>query len=360
LGLLFLAGCKFTLSSSPEAVAVLICAFFPKFPIHSNDNRYHLQAFRHLYVLAAQPRLLIPRDIFTKQPVYVHLHCRLNNNNNTHSHANQVLSMKAPCFLPELNLLESVIIDDERYWRISFEKEKNWETLKQILDVDEGGLYVKQKIGCLSYIEDPKGFKSLHSLITMKDAVRGWSYKSPPSTEFSQDFLLNNFCKYLLSHRSEHEAEALNQNQLCSFLFECASNEKIELLQLLIVLSQIASRDVHTDSRDLLQIKFVISVADKFKSLTHDFVHYWRSLVDKRFKAQLSDPMLMAYLKGSVSLTNISSSLSSAIIFYDIPPHSSLSFIQGQVSLVELMSISRAHSVPMTTTMQLYKLFNQQ
>ena len=65
LGLLFLAGCRSTLCSSPESVATLIIAFFPKFPIHSNDNRYHLQAFRHLYVLAAEPRLVIPRDIDT-------------------------------------------------------------------------------------------------------------------------------------------------------------------------------------------------------------------------------------------------------------------------------------------------------
>lgn len=39
LGLLFLGGGKFTLSNSPPSVAALICAFYPKFPTHSNDNR---------------------------------------------------------------------------------------------------------------------------------------------------------------------------------------------------------------------------------------------------------------------------------------------------------------------------------
>lgn len=39
LGLLFLGGGRYTLSSKPQAVAALICAFFPKFPTHSNDNR---------------------------------------------------------------------------------------------------------------------------------------------------------------------------------------------------------------------------------------------------------------------------------------------------------------------------------
>ncbi len=56
LGLLFLGGGNLTLCTSREAVAAMLCAFYPKFPTHSNDNRYHLQALRHLYVLAAEPR----------------------------------------------------------------------------------------------------------------------------------------------------------------------------------------------------------------------------------------------------------------------------------------------------------------
>jgi anaphase-promoting complex subunit 1 len=43
LGFLFLGAGRFTISRSPEAIAALICALFPKFPTHSNDNRYHLQ-----------------------------------------------------------------------------------------------------------------------------------------------------------------------------------------------------------------------------------------------------------------------------------------------------------------------------
>lgn len=39
LGLLFLGGGKYTLSTTPEAIAALIIAFYPQFPTHSNDNR---------------------------------------------------------------------------------------------------------------------------------------------------------------------------------------------------------------------------------------------------------------------------------------------------------------------------------
>lgn len=86
--------CSYSLSTSPESIAAMVVAFFPKFPIHSNDNRlgpethisvslppsltfsnawfrYHLQALRHLYVLAAEPRLLLPRDVDSGHPCYV-------------------------------------------------------------------------------------------------------------------------------------------------------------------------------------------------------------------------------------------------------------------------------------------------
>lgn len=42
LGLLFLGGGRYTLSNSPNAVAALIISLFPKFPTHSNDNRFVL------------------------------------------------------------------------------------------------------------------------------------------------------------------------------------------------------------------------------------------------------------------------------------------------------------------------------
>ena len=39
LGLLFMGGGRYTLGNSDTAVAAMLCAFFPKWPVHSNDNR---------------------------------------------------------------------------------------------------------------------------------------------------------------------------------------------------------------------------------------------------------------------------------------------------------------------------------
>ena len=39
--------------------------------------RYHLQAFRHLYVLAAEPRVLVPREVDTNKACHVPLEVTL-------------------------------------------------------------------------------------------------------------------------------------------------------------------------------------------------------------------------------------------------------------------------------------------
>ncbi|VDO04499.1 unnamed protein product [Rodentolepis nana] len=73
IGLLFLGGGRLTLSNSPEAAALLTIAFFPRFPIYSGDNWYHLQCLRHLYVLATKPRRLCGVNVLTNQVEQVSL-----------------------------------------------------------------------------------------------------------------------------------------------------------------------------------------------------------------------------------------------------------------------------------------------
>ncbi len=54
LGFLSLGLGAYTFSRSPMSIAALLISTFPQFPSSTNDNKYHLQALRHLYVLAAQ------------------------------------------------------------------------------------------------------------------------------------------------------------------------------------------------------------------------------------------------------------------------------------------------------------------
>lgn len=58
LGFLFIGNGVYTFSRSSKAIAGLICAVYPIFPATPADNKFHLQALRHFYVLAVETRLL--------------------------------------------------------------------------------------------------------------------------------------------------------------------------------------------------------------------------------------------------------------------------------------------------------------
>ena len=77
--------------------------------------RYHLQALRHLYVLAAEPRLLVPRDIESKELVSCHVEVELCD---TPWYKGRTLVLKAPVMLPELKYLKRVTIHDSRYHQV--------------------------------------------------------------------------------------------------------------------------------------------------------------------------------------------------------------------------------------------------
>ena len=145
LGLLFLGGGQLGLANSPEAVAVLLCAFYPKFPTHSCDNRYHLQAFRHLYVLAVEPRVVVPRSSDSGEIIS----CKVELQYADQPQYSAIrLDVKGPLLLPSLSLLTSVSVSDSSYWRTEFRKSdlKGWETLTSLLQTG-GNLTVKRKPG---------------------------------------------------------------------------------------------------------------------------------------------------------------------------------------------------------------------
>ena len=145
LGLLFLGGGNMGLACSPEAIAAMICAFYPKFPTHSSDNRYHLQALRHLYVLAVEPRVLVPRSSETGEIVTCHVEIQYRD---TSQYRGVRLELVAPVLLPSLSLLSSVSLCDPGYWTTEF---RNIETdgcpiLMRLL-ANGGDMSVKKKSG---------------------------------------------------------------------------------------------------------------------------------------------------------------------------------------------------------------------
>lgn len=117
LGALFLGAGTFTFSTSNLAIASLICAFYPLFPVDVTDNKAHLQPLRHLWVLAAEARCIIIREVDTNRPqrVPITLHLR----------DGTTKSLTAPCLLPELDLVASVETSGAEYWPMTLDLANN-------------------------------------------------------------------------------------------------------------------------------------------------------------------------------------------------------------------------------------------
>jgi anaphase-promoting complex subunit 1 len=154
LGMLFLGGGRYTLGTSDAAIACMVTAFFPRFPQVSSENKSYLQALRHLWVLAVEPRCLIARDVDSKEIVYLPVKIKVRDGDEVGT--TQLIS---PTLIPDLDKLVSIRVDTPRYWPFYLDI-ANFPRHKQSL-LKSQTLYVKRRTAFLSYMEDPKGSRSL-------------------------------------------------------------------------------------------------------------------------------------------------------------------------------------------------------
>lgn len=119
LGLLFLGGGRATLSRSKDAVAALVVSLFPMAPLNTADNKYHLQAFRHLYVLAVDTsRLVETVDAATHASCSVSLRVELMSSSGEGSGVGRVLDLRSPCLVPELATIRRLAITTPEYYPV--------------------------------------------------------------------------------------------------------------------------------------------------------------------------------------------------------------------------------------------------
>ena len=115
LGLLFLGRGEYSLSNSADAVALLLVAFFPRFPTVPGDNRFHLQALRHLYVLAAETRNMRACDVETAAPVAVPAEVTTRDEATDSEHTDTIT---LPTLLPPAARIVRLRIVTPRYWPV--------------------------------------------------------------------------------------------------------------------------------------------------------------------------------------------------------------------------------------------------
>lgn len=327
LGFLYLGGGRLSLSTSPEAIAALVCACYPKFPTHSNDNRYHLQALRHLYVLATEPRLLMPIEIPNMQPCYTTLQVVFNNADSSS------FQLRAPCLLPELRFLQRVQLLDPRYRTIVFDRQHNWNKLKCILQ-GKDHLIVQRKAGCLSYAEDPTGLASLAT-----PTLSAWAIRASTVANFTTDKFVIFLCRHFLGAPEKGQTQILIKQEckpldtqlrlLSLVLNDCVVNEKTEMVKpWLQLLHKSGQRDSST--LPLWQLKFLINFPvnsspsskstpfidpEMVLALRHELESTWDH-IDAELRTSLHN-----YFAGKDTPRERSQSvdLANLTVFYDLP-----------------------------------------
>ncbi|KAF3336966.1 anaphase-promoting complex subunit 1 [Carex littledalei] len=249
IGFLFLGGGMQTFSTSNSAIAALLITLYPRLPTGPNDNRCHLQAFRHLYVIAAESRWVQTVDVDTGLPVYCPLEVTVNE---TDFYRETTFCEVTPCILPERSVLKSVQVCGPRYWsqfiQLETEDKPWWKAGDKSDPFNEGVLYIKRKVGSCPYADDPVGCQSLLSRAMHKVSGASCSTigigNNPQDSSFEVDQLVSTFSAdpsliafSKLYCDSPGRSCDPNFNEFClQVLYECVSKDRPALLQVYLFL----------------------------------------------------------------------------------------------------------------------------
>lgn len=353
LGLLFLGGGRYSLCTTNSAIAALLCALYPHFPAHSTDNRYHLQALRHLYVLAAEPRLLVPVDVDTNTPCYALIKVTYKASQWSDE---MTVNLMAPCLLPELHLLKEIKVKGPKYWEIMMDLLKGAQSLQSILSKD-GFLYVKLRAGHLSYTEDPKGFRSLLAQTFTHRNPEFLSIKPEAVSAFTSDPALLSFAEYFCKHSKKDGEKQEVLDLLSSILYECVTQEKPEMLPTYMAVDQAVrrlERKEMSETFELWQMKLVqqfynsTSLQTNFKNsstgllINSEFLLAMKSSLDCTLDHWLhasGDVLLHSYLSSQPVEESQIAMLACFLVYHSVPTHQQMTAngIEGTTGFSQLL-----------------------
>ncbi|KAF5944722.1 hypothetical protein HYC85_018799 [Camellia sinensis] len=225
IGFLFLGGGMRTFSTSNSSIAALLITLYPRLPTGPNDNQCHLQAFRHLYVLATEARWIQTVDVDTGLPVYAPLEVTIRE---TEHYAETSFSEITPCILPERAI--------KPWWSFGDKNDP----------FNSGVLYIKRKVGVCSYVDDPTGCQSLlsramhkvFSLTSLRAAmiVFGASTVDQLVGTFSSNPSLVAFAQLCDDPSWNSRSDNSFQEFCLQVLLECVSKDRPALLQVYLSL----------------------------------------------------------------------------------------------------------------------------
>ncbi|KAI0674923.1 hypothetical protein C8Q78DRAFT_965335 [Trametes maxima] len=241
VGMLFLGGGRYTLGTSDASIACMVAAFYPRFAQTPSDNKAYLQAYRHLWALAVEPRCLVARDVDSREIVYLPIKVKVKDGNQAGT-----AQMIAPTLVPEIDKVLSIRVDTPRYWPFYLDI-ANFPRHRESL-LRSQTLFVKRRTAFLTYMEDPKGSRSLFvrsgsgtgDAATL-DFPQATDVKAHPATDLhdfiassSNDPLFLAFADRLCRDDGETDEERLFHAYCHAALLDCMLQDKSQTLQSLL------------------------------------------------------------------------------------------------------------------------------
>lgn len=227
IGLLFIGGGRATVSRSKDAIAALVIALFPMYPMNTADNKYHLQAFRHLYVLAVDTsRLLETIDVNSgsNRSVQMRLELRqqrifqgseVNDEKEMMSATSKWQTLQSPCLLPDLSSIKRILISSSEYYPVEIlmaskkkQKQSKSEKAKQSDTMTANALRLKLLRGRnMILLKRTKRNEHIDGLTSLSGELRTLLSQSVPSrrpAHDKDDQLMLAFEGYFLSSNRQH------------------------------------------------------------------------------------------------------------------------------------------------------------
>eukprot|EP00546_Thalassionema_frauenfeldii_P016295 CAMPEP_0178895458 /NCGR_PEP_ID=MMETSP0786-20121207/600_1 /TAXON_ID=186022 /ORGANISM="Thalassionema frauenfeldii, Strain CCMP 1798" /LENGTH=442 /DNA_ID=CAMNT_0020565695 /DNA_START=188 /DNA_END=1516 /DNA_ORIENTATION=+ len=176
IGILFLGGGMCTFGTSAKDIAALVAAFFPRYPMDSVDNKYHLQALRHLYALAVKRRHVRTFDVDSGEEVSVSIKIYFED------------STRQPIILKTPGLISN---DDSKVVKLVVEPGVYFASSRTIDNAMDKGynLFVKKRTGDNTKVGRKMDQKSLEMLLGSETTKLE---KSCICTATSENFLCSN------------------------------------------------------------------------------------------------------------------------------------------------------------------------
>lgn len=130
LGFLFLGHGSHSFTRDDLSIALLLIACYPQFPVNPSDNKYHLQALRHFYVIAIKPKLFHTINVDTNSSIPLQIEIEIDKNGKIEKQQHTT-----PLLLKENYKILSVKVIQEDYYELKFDFDKTKPLHHQILYV---------------------------------------------------------------------------------------------------------------------------------------------------------------------------------------------------------------------------------